>query len=92
MSIVRSAFRQITETEPDRRPALVRSEMDGLAIGDQDLTFPPVSTEQRKFCRPRMYRLYAMEMKASHSLQGGPGPKQSHKLLKVGSTPIPATK
>ena len=25
-------------------------------------------------------------------LQGGPGPRQSHKLLKVGSTPIPATK
>jgi len=25
-------------------------------------------------------------------LQGGPGPRQSHKLLEVGSTPIPATK
>jgi len=38
--------------------------MDGLAIGDQDLTFPPVRTAQRKFCRPRTYRLYAMEMKS----------------------------
>jgi len=38
--------------------------MDGFAIGDQDLTFPPVRIEQREFCRPRMDRLYATEMKS----------------------------
>lgn len=47
--------------------------MDGLAIGDQDLTFPPVATEQRKFCRPRMYRLYAMEMKSLAFFAGRSG-------------------
>jgi hypothetical protein len=67
MSIVRSAFRQFRKRNRTGVRRSFEARWMAFAIGDRDLTFPPIV------------------------MQGGPGPRQSHKLLKIGSTPIPAT-
>jgi hypothetical protein len=77
------------------RESGARSNRDGwfCAIGDQDLTFPPVRSEKRKILQTAdVPAVRDGDEKPRTLQQGGPGPRQSHKLLKIGSTPIPATK
>ena len=71
-----TAFRhgESIRAAPDPRSKRV----SGASHGDRHVGSPPI------LCRPQMYRRRASKMRSLATFQqGGPGPRQSHKLLKA---------